>query len=86
MCNTVFTFKIFRYNSCNIQKKRQKKHLKQASETYAKMPENIRKTIANICNILDETLINIRMKHLKTLETYACNIQIKTLATFIWNR
>jgi hypothetical protein len=32
-------------------KRRQIKHLKQASEIPAKMPKNTLKTIANICNI-----------------------------------
>jgi hypothetical protein len=50
MCNTLFTFEIFRCKSCNI-KKRQMKHLKQASETLAKMAEKHLKTNANICNI-----------------------------------
>ena len=63
------------------------KHLKQASETLAKIPEKHFKTIANICNIDDETLPNIPMKYLKTLETYACNMHVYatfrfTFATF----
>jgi hypothetical protein len=40
MCNTRSTFQTSRCNSYNIQKK-QKKHLKQASETLAKTPKNI---------------------------------------------
>jgi hypothetical protein len=46
----------------------------------------------------DETLANIHMKHLKTLETYVCNMYVyttsrstfatsnKTLAIYVWNR
>jgi hypothetical protein len=68
------------------------KHLKQASETLAKMPLKHLKTITNICNIQMKHLQNIRTKHLKTLENiclqhaciyniqiYFCNVQIKHL-------
>jgi hypothetical protein len=68
------------------------KYLKQVSETLAKTSEKHLKTIANICNIRIKTFANIHMKHMKTLEIYACNMQHldlllqypdKTLATFI---
>jgi hypothetical protein len=57
-----------------IYKRRQIKHLKQALETLVKTPEKYLKTIAN--QHPDETLAKIRMKHLKTLETYACNMHV----------
>jgi hypothetical protein len=50
--------------------------MKQTFETLAKTP---RKTFGNHCKHMqhpDETLANIRMKHLKTLETYACNMHV----------
>jgi hypothetical protein len=61
-------------------KRRQMKNLRQASETLAKTLE---KTVENYCKHRQhpyETLANIRIKHLKTLETYAYNIHV--YATF----
>jgi hypothetical protein len=46
------------------------KHLKQVSGTLPKMPEKHYKHMQH----LDETLTNIRMERLKTLETYPCNM------------
>jgi hypothetical protein len=51
-----------------IYERRQIKYLKQASETHAKTPKKHLKTIANICSI--------QIKHLKTLETYVCNMHV----------
>jgi hypothetical protein len=62
-------------------KRRQMKHLKQVSETLAKTSK---KTFENHCKYMqhpNETLASIRMKHLKTLEIYACNMHV--YATFI---
>jgi uncharacterized membrane-anchored protein YhcB (DUF1043 family) len=58
-------------------KRRYMKHLKQASETFAKMSEKFE----NHCKHMqhpNETLVNIRMKHLKTLEIYVCNMDVYT--------
>jgi hypothetical protein len=55
---------------------RQMKHLKQASKTLAKTPENYCKHMQH----LNKTLTNIHMKHLKIFETYVCNMHV--YATF----
>ena len=51
------------------------KHLKQASETFAKILEKHLKIIANIDNI--------QIKHLQHMCENTCNIQINTLATYV---
>jgi hypothetical protein len=53
------------------------KHLKQASETLTKTSKKIFENHYKHMQHPDETLVNIRMKkHMKTLETYACNTHV----------
>jgi septum formation topological specificity factor MinE len=69
-------------------KRRQIKHLKQASTTLAKMIEKYLKTIAKYLQYSDETLANICMKHLKTVKTYAYNMHVyaTSRSTFTMSR
>jgi hypothetical protein len=70
-------------------KRRQMKDLKQTFQTLVKTPENIWNHCKHIQHP-DETLVNIRMKYLKTLEIYVCNMHVyatsrSTFATFRQN-
>jgi hypothetical protein len=81
--NTRSIFVTSRHNSATY-KRRQMKHLKQVSGTHPKTPEKHYKHIQH----LDETLTNIRMERLKTLETYACNMHgiATSKSTFVTSR
>jgi hypothetical protein len=79
-------------------KRRQMKHLKQASETLAKTSEKHLKAIKNICNIQmkhSQTYVRNVLKYLKHMLVTCMYIQhldlllqqlYKTLATFVWNK
>jgi hypothetical protein len=51
------------------------------SETLVKMPEKHWKTQCKHMHHPDKTLANICMKHLKTLETYVCNMHVYATST-----
>jgi hypothetical protein len=53
------------------------KHLKQ-------MPEKTFENYYKHMQYSDEILAKIRIKHLKTLETYACNMHVYAISTSIF--